>query len=86
VEESGLESPEEVSKATTSEDKSGGDELDQGGLEEAPAISNVNPTLMGLARREALKPGIHVSRAAVMSESLGLVGFCKPHNRMLTVF
>jgi hypothetical protein len=71
VEESGLELPEDVLNATALEDKSGGDDLDRGGLEDAPAIRSVNPTLMGLERREDLKPGIHVSRAAVMSESLG---------------
>jgi hypothetical protein len=70
-EESGLESPEAVSNATALEDKSGGEDLDRGGLEDAPAIRRVNPTLMGFDRREDLKPGIHVSRAAVMSESLG---------------
>jgi hypothetical protein len=70
VRESGLESPEEVSNAK--EDESGGLDLKRGGLVEAPAMSSVNPTLMDLTRREALKPGIQDSRSAVMSESLGL--------------
>jgi hypothetical protein len=65
VEESGLELPEEVSIAIALEDKSGGDDLDRGGLEDAPAISSVNPTLMGRAggfetRDPCLKGGCNV--------------------------